>query len=77
MYRACGINYLFYTFSDIAVVVQAGEVARRRRSQSRSRRNSRSGWEPPPLFVEPNKRFSRESEECQGPAAHCKLIEMT
>ena len=70
------INCFYCTYSDAAVVIQAGEVARRRRSQSRSRRNSRSGWEPPPLFVEPNRRFSQESE-CQGPVAQCKLIEIT
>ena len=66
-------NCFHYTFSDAAIVVQAGEVARRRRSQSRSRRNSRSGWEPPPIFAEPNKRFSQESEDCQGSAAQCKF----
>ena len=67
------INCFYCTFSDATVVIQAGEVARRRRSQSRSRRNSRSGSEPPPLFVEPNKRFSQEREEFQEPAAQCKF----
>ena len=56
-------------------LIQAGEVARRRRSQSRSRRSSRSSWELPPPLVEPNVRSCHTSDDQQTPVdAQCKFV---
>ena len=56
-------------------LIQAGEVARRRRSQSCSRRSSRSSCELPPPLVEPNIRSCHTSDDQQTPVdAQCKFV---
>ena len=62
-------------FTDTDGLIQAGEMARRRRSQSRSRRSSRSSCEPPPPLVEPNIQSCHASDDQQTLVdAQCKFV---
>ena len=62
-------------FTDTDGLIQAGEMARRRRSQSRSRRGSRSSWGPPTPLVEPNIQSCHASDDQQALVdAQCKFV---
>ena len=62
-------------FTDTDGLIQAGEMARRRRSQSRSRRSSCSSWGPPTPLVEPNIRSCHASDNQQTLVdAQCKFV---
>ena len=70
----CSMLLCLFGFADTDGVIQAGEVARRRRSQSRSRRSSRSSWELPPPLVEPNIQSCHASDDQQTLVdAQCKF----
>ena len=64
-------------FADTDGLIQAGEAARRRRSQSHSRRSSHSSWELPPPLVEPNIHSCHARDDQQTLVdAQCKFAEV-